>query len=110
MTYAIFTGFAATYALWVFYLAVMSLKHARDRGMLTRTTLALGYPVLVIGLILDFCVNVFVMTPLFLELPREATVTARLKRHNRTGTGWRQRLAAWFEPILDPFDPSGDHI
>jgi hypothetical protein len=50
------------------------------------------------------------MTVLFLEIPRETTVTARLKRHNRTGSGWRQRLAAWFEPLIDPYDPSGDHI
>ena len=38
------------------------------------------------------------------------TVTARLKRHNATNTGWRKAVAVWFEPLLDPYDPSGDHI
>jgi hypothetical protein len=49
------------------------------------------------------------LSVILLELPRETTVTARLKRHNQ-GTGWRKTVAGWFEPILDPFDPSGKHI
>lgn len=101
---------ALTYALWIFFLAVMSLKRARDAGMLHMPAVVLGYPVLIVGWLIDFVVNATVMTALFLELPREMTVTARLKRHNRTGSSWRKTLAAWFEPLLDPYDPSGDHI
>lgn len=67
-------------------------------------------PLLVIGLVLDLIVNVAVMTVILLELPQETTVTARLKRHNRESSGWRKAVAVWFEPLLDPFDPSGDHI
>lgn len=107
---ALLVAVATTYALWFFYLAVMSLKRAKDAGMLSSAAKVLGYPVLCVGLILDVLVNAFICTPLFLELPRELLVTSRLKRHNRTGRGWRKRLAAWFEPLLDPFDPSGDHI
>ena len=103
-------GLGATYLLWVLYLAVMNLKRARDNKLLSRQAFVLGLPLLKIGLLLDVFVNIAVMTVLLLELPREWLVTTRLKRHNRTGTGWRQRLAAWFEPLLDPFDPSGDHI
>lgn len=103
-------GLGATYLLWVFYLAVMNLKRAKDAGMLTRTTAVLGYPVLLVGWILDAFVNVFVLTVLMLELPRELLVTTRLKRHNRYGRGWRKSFARWFEPLLDPYDPSGDHI
>lgn len=106
---ALLAGFGLLYALWIFYLAVMSLKRARDAGLLTRTANAFGLPVLVIGLVLDFLANVLVLTVLLFELPRETTVTARLKRHNR-GTGWRRAVAAWAEPLLDPYDPSGDHI
>jgi hypothetical protein len=51
-----------------------------------------------------------VLTLLLLEWPKEMTVTARLKRHNATSTGWRKAVAVWFEPLLDPYDPSGDHI
>lgn len=103
-------AFAATYALWILYLAVMNLKRVRDAGQLSRLALAFGLPVLKVGLLLDVLVNIFVMTILLLELPRELLVTSRLKRHNNTGTGWRRSFAAWCEQFLDPFDPSGDHI
>jgi hypothetical protein len=110
MITAILLSFGATYALWVFYLAVMSLKHAKDAGLLTLTAKAFGYPVLIVGWVLDFFVNALVLSVLLAELPRELTVTARLKRHNRYSTGWRKAVARWAEPLLDPFDPSGDHI
>ena len=102
-------AFGAIYALWIFYLAVMNLKRVRDLGLLSPVAKALGYPVLVTGYLLDALVNLL-LTLVLLEFPKEMTVSRRLKRHNRYGTGWRQRVAAWFEPLLDPFDPSGDHI
>lgn len=100
----------ATYALWVVYIAVMGLKRAKDAGLLTPTTKVLGYPVLFVGLALDCFVNVTVMTILLGEIPQELTVTSRLKRHNKYSNGWRKAVAAWAEPLLDPFDPSGKHI
>lgn len=103
-------SFASAYALWVFYLAVMCLKRAKDAGLLNKTATALGMPVLFVGYSLDCIVNVVPMTMLFFELPEELTVTARLKRHITKGGGRRQRLAMWFIPLLDPFDPSGKHI
>lgn len=100
---------AITYLLWLFYLAVMNLKRAKDNGTLNPVALVLGYPFLIIGLILDLLVNVFVMTFLFLELPRETLVTARLKRLIKEG-GWRGKLAYLFcHYLLDTFDPSGSH-
>jgi len=99
-----------TYALYIVYGSVMNIKRVRDGGKLTTMGKALGYPTLVIGLVLDLLVNVLVMTPLMLELPREFTVTSRLKRHNATSTGWRLAVVKFFEPVLDPLDPSGDHI
>lgn len=101
---------AGLYVLWIFYLAVMNLKRARDMGLLSRTATALGTPVLIVGYLLDAVLNVVVMSLILLELPREATISQRLKRHNRDAGGWRKAVAAWFEPLLDPFDPSGNHI
>lgn len=101
---------ALLYATWTFYLAVMSLKRARDAGRLTRTALILGYPLLILGLILDALLNITVMTVLFLELPQELLVTTRLKRHAQTYT-WRGTVARWFaKHMLDEFDPNGKHI
>jgi hypothetical protein len=104
------TALGVTYALYVFYAAVMNIKRVRDMGKLTRLGYAFGYPTLLLGYTLDVLCNVFVMTIVFLELPRETTVTARMKRHNRSSTGWRLSVVRFFEPLLDPLDPSGDHI
>lgn len=99
-----------TYALFVFYAAVMNIKRVRDMGRLSWFGKVLGYPTLLIGLVLDLLVNMLLMTPLLLELPRELTVTGRLKRHHRESTGWRLAVVKFFEPVLDPLDPSGDHV
>jgi len=104
------TALGVTYALYVFYGCVMNIKRVRDAGKLTPLGYAFGYPTLLIGYTLDVLCNVFVMTLVFLELPRETTVTARMKRHNRSSTGWRLSVVRFFEPLLDPLDPSGDHI
>jgi hypothetical protein len=103
------TSVAATYALYVFYSATMNVKRVRDLGRLTTFGAALGYPTLAIGLALDLYVNVFVMSFVLLEMPREITVTSRLRRH-QSSTGWRLAVVKFFEPVLDPLDPSGDHI
>lgn len=101
---------ATTYALYVFYSAVMNIKRVRDMGKLTTFGKVLGYPTLYIGLFLDLVVNFLVMTVVLLELPQEFTVTSRLKRHHKESTGWRLAVVKFFEPVLDPLDPSGDHI
>lgn len=104
-------GAGALYALWLFYLAVMNLKRARNDGTLTKVAYVMGLPMLILGLALDCLVNLTVMTVLFLELPRETLVTGRLQRHARNGTGWRQKLAIWFAVhTTDAFDPSGPHV
>jgi hypothetical protein len=99
-----------TYALYVWYAAVMNIKRVKDMGKLTTLGKVFGYPTLVIGLILDLLVNWFVMSIILLEVPRELTVTSRLKRHHKESTGYRLAVVKFFEPVLDPLDPSGDHV
>jgi hypothetical protein len=108
--YVFLTALALTYGLYVFYCAVMNIKRVRDMGKLTTLGKVFGYPTLVIGLILDLLVNWFVMTIILLEIPQELTVTSRLKRHHKESTGYRLAVVKFFEPVLDPLDPSGDHI
>lgn len=104
-------GIALFYITWLFYLAVMNLKRAKDAGTLSKVALVMGYPILLVGLVLDALLNVTVMTVLFLEPPREWLVTARLKRHAEVFGPWRGDLARWFaKHLLDVFDPSGKHI
>lgn len=103
--------FIITWLLWVFYLAVMNLRRVDKMGKLGITATGLGMPALIIGLVLDLLVNVVVMTILMLELPRETTVTARLKRHKRESTGWRLKVTEWLaSELLDSFDPDGRHV
>lgn len=99
-----------SYATWIAYLAVMSLSRAKKAGTLSKTVMVLGFPILAVGYVLDFLMNILIMTVVLAELPREWNVTSRLKRHHRDSTGWRLVVVKWFEPLLDPFDPSGDHI
>lgn len=111
MTDATLMLIGTPYALWVFYLAVMNLKRAKDAGTLSRPALWLGTPILFIGWVLDFVSNVLPFSLLFLDIPRETLVTARLKRYAYGPNGWRKRFALWFaDHILDDFDPSGKHI
>ena len=108
--YGFLIAFGATYALWIFFLAVMNLARAKDAGQLTTTAKVIGYPVLIVGYVLDCFVNVFVMTFVFLEIPQETTVTSRLSRHYNESNGWRKAIANWAAPLLNPYDPSGKHI
>ena len=108
--YTVLSAVVLTYGLYVFYAAVMNLQRVHEAGKLTFTGKLLAYPTLVIGLTLDLIVNIFVFTVVLLELPQELTVTARLKRHHKESTGWRLAVVKFLEPILDPLDPSGDHI
>lgn len=102
----------ALFVLWVLFLAVMNLQRAAKVGRLVPVAKVLGTPVLFVGYVLDFILNVELMTVVCLELPREATISARLKRYNSTASewAWRRKVAAWFEPLLDPYDYRGDHI
>lgn len=105
-------GLASVYALWIFYLAVMHLKRARDNGTLSRPALYLGYPVLLVGYALDVFVQVVVASVVFLDPPRELTLTGRLKRYINTSPAgsWREAAAAWMcAHLLDQFDPDGRH-
>ena len=108
MSYALIT-LLCVYLLWVHYVAVMRLMQVRDAGHLTTAMKAIGYPALAVGLLLDLIVNTTVASLLFLEHPKEWTVSARLTRHSES-TGWRQRVAvAIRSALLDNIDPNGVH-
>jgi uncharacterized membrane protein len=100
----------ATIGLWCHFAAVMRLKMLRDAGTLTTAEKVFGYYVAVRGLLIDFVYQVIVGSILFLELPREGTLSTRLWRLSTRGTGWRQRLAlAIRTQLLDSVDPAGVH-
>lgn len=92
-------------ALWVFYLAAMKLKAHRHE--LSPTAKFFGYQVLIVGYAIDALANITVMTVLCLDLPRELTVTSRLKRY-KGKKGWKGEVRGWFcGELLDLFDDGG---
>jgi len=106
---AIYTiGTAYLFAItFVFYLAIMNVK--KNRHKLTTASKFLIYPILFVGLIFDFCLNV-AMSPIFLELPMEMTLTSRLKRHKDKSKGYKLRVANWIcGEILNPYGEDEGH-
>ena len=103
---AFFTGW---FILWVLFLAVMSLKRAKDEGLLVSgtTSYSLALIVLGIGYFIDFLVNITLAVVLFFEPPFEMTVTKRCEKHLHE-TGYRGKVARWLcHNLLDPFQIGG---
>ena len=103
---------ALIYLTWLFFLAIMALKSARDNHKLTRASTVLAYPLLVVGWCLDFSLNM-AATPVFLDFPQEWLLTIRCDRYlsivNPTGLDkYRQRFARLLcQNLLDPFQSGG---
>lgn len=97
--------------LWVYYLAVMNLKRVKDlpEGLNTGSKIAGGFA-LIIGYVLDAYLNIVAMTLITGRLPKELTVSERLKKYNKEVGTWGKKVATFMEPFLDPYDPKGDHI
>ncbi|WP_317201497.1 hypothetical protein [Janthinobacterium sp.] len=104
-------GLLSLIVLWIMYLAVMALQRARDAGALSPFAMRAGQALLAVGIVWDVLCNLLPVTVIFMELPREATVSARLRRLVRGPDGWRRRLAVWYAAVLlNPFSPGGPHI
>lgn len=106
---AILVFLASWLVLWILFLAVMSLKRAKDEGKLQEgsTVFYLGMAVLFIGYLVDFLINIGPATILFFELPTEKTVTERCSRH-KNEPGYRGNVARWMcSNLLDPFQIGG---
>ena len=99
----------APYQLWCDYLGVMALKRQRDNGGLSGPAKLFGTYVLMRGYLLDFLCNVVHCTVLLRELPRELTVTKRLRRHIEGNTVHAAKCLAFRTQLLDGFDPAGIH-
>lgn len=100
--------------LYADYAAVMNFKRVREDGKagrgpgLTRLQTVCGSYILARGYLLDFFVNTVHMTVRLRELPRELTVTHRLRRHIEGNTK-HAALCLSYRMELDALDPSGIH-
>lgn len=98
------------YFLWVHFLAVMKLQDVLLRGELKGQPYMLGRVVLTFGLLADLIWQLIPASIQYLDLPRELTVSGRIKRLCNTGTGWRKEKAEKFRDTwLKPYDSTGGH-
>ena len=104
--------FGCLFLLFLLWIVISGLSRAHAEGRLSPHVIAVGTGIAYIGLAWDVLCNVLICTVIFLDIPREATLSQRLRRLLLT-TGWRQRLALWFAvDLINPFsvDPSDPHI
>jgi hypothetical protein len=100
------------WVLWVLYVAMMNIKRVTLTQPLSWQTKLLVYPTMAVFEVIEFVANVFVLTVLFVDWPREIRVSDRLRRYwrNPYRYGWRLYVVRFLKPMLDPFDPAGTHI
>lgn len=104
-------GIGALAICEILYIVVMGLERARDEGKLSPACVKAGMAFMYASLLWDVLCNLFVVSFVFLELPREATVSQRLRRLVQQTPGWRRSLATWFAVnLLNPFSNGGPHI
>ena len=105
-------SFGSLFLLWLLWIVISGLSRAHADGRLSPHVIAVGTGIAYIALAWDVLCNVMICTFVFLDVPREATLSQRLRRLLLT-TGWRQCLALWFAvDLINPFsaDPSDPHI
>lgn len=101
------------WCLWILYVAMMNIDRARNIDQLPWQAKIMVYPTVALFDIVELIANVIVCTPIFFDLPREVTVSDRLRRYaaDPTSAGkYRMTLVNFVRPMLDPFDPDGPHI
>lgn len=93
----------AVYVLFVLYVAVMGILQAHNAKRLKWPVYPFAMLTFALGVLLDFFVNVTLLTLLFIELPRHWLITKRLASHINKNT-WRGTLARWIcDNFLNPF-------
>ena len=102
--------FLDLYLFFILYVASMAMIRAHAENKLNGVLWVLCLPFVAFSLVYDVIHNLTLFTLLFAELPRELTVTDRLKRHATQHT-MRGKVARWLDSILlAPFDHTGSHI
>lgn len=98
------------WSFWALYVFTMGIYRAKLAKRLTGLNLVLAFPIVVLAVLVDVFSNLFVAPILFLDIPREWLVTARMHRYIQGPMDWRHKIALWLcDSVLDPFDPSGNH-
>jgi hypothetical protein len=100
------------WALWVLYIAMMNIKRVAATQPMPIRVKMLVYPTMAVFEVFEVVANVVILTVLFWDWPKEKHVSDRLRRYWKRPAryGWRLHVVKFLKPMLDPFDPTGDHI
>lgn len=100
------------WALWILYVSMMNIDRAMELGELPWQAKLMVYPTKFIFDMVELVANTIVCTLIFLDLPKEFTVSDRLRRYyeDQNQARWRMVLVNFVKPMLDPFDHKGPHI
>jgi hypothetical protein len=96
---------ASLYGMWLAYVLAIHVLNRWDR--LPMASRVLGAPAAIFAYLADVLLNWTLVSLLFFDPPREATITSRLHRYQRTDpTSKRARVARFVcVHLLNPFDP-----
>lgn len=102
---------AYVWGSWGLYVIVMAVYRMHLMKKLSPPSYILAAPFALLGFALDVLGNGTLCWLLFLDAPREWTITGRLQRYMAQPAGWRRETAKWVcANALDPFDArDGDH-
>lgn len=93
-----------------FTLYIAAINVYGDRETISPVLFWAMAPMMITMLACDFCMQMTLATAIFLDLPRELTVTSRLKRYEAGPPGWRQHWAIEIcTQGLNPFAPNKHH-
>lgn len=95
----------ALFVMWMLYVLItlvmpMAREIKRKSPFMYYTFTSLAYA----ARWYDILLNVFLFSLLFWDIPREKTITGRMKRY-LAGSGWRYKVADWVcKNMLEPID------
>lgn len=100
---------ADLYLFFILYVASIGMIRAHFEKKITGILWGLCVPFVALSWLFDVLHNVILFSIIFVEYPKQLTVTKRLKRHiDKAGyRGWLARYIC--KSILSPFDHTGDH-
>lgn len=102
----VFQVIGILYVMWLGYVLAMHIIAKWDE--LPMASKVLGGPAALVAYLADIVLNWTIVALLFLDLPREPTITERLHRYQENPNTKRAKVARWVcVHLLNPFDP--DH-
>jgi hypothetical protein len=89
----------------------VGIDYALNEQKITPVCIPFAYMLYIFVFSVNMIVQYFIFSILFLDGPKEDTVSDRLSRYKNEHEGWRHDLAVWIgSHFLDPFDRRGYHI